>query len=175
MHYTISHYCLQCFDAVGWVAGRASALQKLSGEVLALLSVWSEVEMICIWSSWCHCQPIISWSSKIQNGLPFWCRLTQVVLEKRPLNGCSMSQNMDRYSSVENMPNVHYLQLSFTNRIINKFVVKRSLKILPQLKRITTMPCKTLMSENLQWSKTGIILWLITRPYNNVFEVWRDP
>jgi len=23
---------------------------------------------------------------KIQNGLPFWCQLTQVVLEKRPLN-----------------------------------------------------------------------------------------
>jgi len=22
--------------------------------------------------------------------LPFWCRLTQVVLEKRPLNGCSV-------------------------------------------------------------------------------------
>jgi len=32
--------------------------------------------------SWCHCHSIISCSSKIQNGLPFWCRLTQVVLEK---------------------------------------------------------------------------------------------
>jgi len=45
-------------------------------------TVWSEVQMICTWSSWCHCHPIISCSSKIQNGLPFWCRLTQVVLEK---------------------------------------------------------------------------------------------
>jgi len=44
--------------------------------------------MICIWSSWCHCHPIISCFCKIQNGLPFWCRLTQVVLEKRPLNVC---------------------------------------------------------------------------------------
>ena len=44
----------------------------------------------CIWSSWCHCHPIISCCSKIQNGLPFWCRLTQVVLEKRLLNGCSV-------------------------------------------------------------------------------------
>jgi len=26
--------CLQCFDAVGWVAERASGLQKPSGEVL---------------------------------------------------------------------------------------------------------------------------------------------
>jgi len=29
------------------------------------------------------------WSSKISNGLPFWCRLTQIVLEKRLSNGCS--------------------------------------------------------------------------------------
>jgi len=41
-----------------------------------------QVQMICIWSSWCHCHPTISCSSKIQNGLPFWCRLTQIVLEK---------------------------------------------------------------------------------------------
>ena len=33
---------------------------------------------------------IISCSSKIQNGLPFWCWLTQVVPEKRPLNGCTI-------------------------------------------------------------------------------------
>jgi len=32
--------------------------------------------------------PIISCFSKIQIGLPFWCQLTQVVLEKRPLNVC---------------------------------------------------------------------------------------
>jgi len=54
----------------------------LGGGVLAWLCVWSEVPMVCIWSSWCHCHSIISYCSKIQNGLPFWCRLTQVVLEK---------------------------------------------------------------------------------------------
>jgi len=48
------------------------------------------VQTICIWSSWCHCRLIISCPSKIQNGLPFWCWLTEVVLEKRPLNGCSV-------------------------------------------------------------------------------------
>jgi len=36
--------CLQCFDAVGWAAGRASGLNKLSSGVLAWLSVWSEVQ-----------------------------------------------------------------------------------------------------------------------------------
>jgi len=54
-------------------------------------TVWSEVQMICIRSSWCYCHLIISCSSNIQNGLPFWCRLTRVVLEKRPLNWCSSS------------------------------------------------------------------------------------
>ena len=34
--------------------------------------------------------PIISSFIKIQIGL-IWCRLTQVVLEKRPLNGCLSS------------------------------------------------------------------------------------
>jgi len=63
-------------------------MHTLSDEVLAWLSVWSEVQMICIWSRWCHCHPIISCFIKIQIGLPFWCRLTQVVLEKRPLNRC---------------------------------------------------------------------------------------
>jgi len=29
-------------------------------EELAWLSLWSELQMICIWSSWCHCHPIIS-------------------------------------------------------------------------------------------------------------------
>jgi len=31
---------------------------------------------------------IVSCFSKIQIGLPFWCRLTTVVPEKGPLNGC---------------------------------------------------------------------------------------
>jgi len=44
--------CLQCFDAVGWVSGRASGVQKLSDELLLVwLSVWSEVQIVCTWSS----------------------------------------------------------------------------------------------------------------------------
>jgi len=54
-----------------WRQEEHLACRKLSGEVLAWLSVWSEVQMICIWSSWCHCHPIISCSSKIQNCLTF--------------------------------------------------------------------------------------------------------
>ena len=58
------------------------------------LSVWSEVQIVCIWSSWCHCHPqtpssLASLKSRLV--LPFWYRLTQVVLEKRLLNGWSYS------------------------------------------------------------------------------------
>jgi len=51
-------FILQCFDTVGWVPQEEhSACKNLSGEVLAWLSVWSDVQMICIWSSWCDCHP----------------------------------------------------------------------------------------------------------------------
>jgi len=57
------------------------------------LSLWSEVQIVCIWSHWCHCHPktpssLASFKSTLV--LPFWYRLTQVVLEKTPLNGCSV-------------------------------------------------------------------------------------
>ena len=78
---------LQCFDTVGWAAGRASACTKLSGGVLAWLSVWSEVQT-CIWPSWCHCHSLSLASVKSYLVLPFWYQLTWVVLKKGPLNGC---------------------------------------------------------------------------------------
>jgi len=76
--------CLKCFDAVGWRQKGYPACKNwvVKYRILAWLSIWSEVQVICIWSSWCHCHHIISCSSKIQNSLPYWCRLTQVVLEK---------------------------------------------------------------------------------------------
>ena len=43
-------WCRQCFDAVDWAAGSHRACKKLSGGVLAWLSVWSEVQT-CIWPS----------------------------------------------------------------------------------------------------------------------------
>jgi len=74
--------------------------------------------MICVWSSWCHCNLIISCCSKIQNSLPFWCRLTQDVLEKRPLNGCSSSSS-----------NSHKVQLYIFFSKIKKQSPWRSAKI----------------------------------------------
>ena len=54
---------------------------KNSGGVLAWLSVWSELQT-CIWPSWCHCHSLSLASVKSRLVLPFWFRLTWVVLEK---------------------------------------------------------------------------------------------
>jgi len=47
------------------------ACKKLSDKVLAWLSVWIEMQMICIWSSWCHCHPVINCFIKIRICLTF--------------------------------------------------------------------------------------------------------
>ena len=80
-------WCLQCFDTVGWVAGRHPACKKLNGRVLAWLSVWSDVQ-ICIWPSWCHCHSLSLASVISRLVLPFWYWLTWVIPDKGPLNGC---------------------------------------------------------------------------------------
>jgi len=70
-----------------WLGGRKGIwpVKKLSGGVLAWLSVWSEVQT-CIWPSWCHCHSLSLASVKSRLILPFWYRLTRVVPEKGPLN-----------------------------------------------------------------------------------------
>ena len=62
------------------------ACKKLSGGVLAWLSVWSEMQT-CIWASCCHCHSLSLASVKSRLVLPFWYRPTQVVPDKGPLNG----------------------------------------------------------------------------------------
>ena len=55
--------------------------------VLAWLSDWSEVQT-CIWPSGCHCHSLSLASVKSRLVFPFWYRLTRVVPDKGPLNGC---------------------------------------------------------------------------------------
>jgi len=81
------------FSALTLLVGRQEghpACKKQSGGVLAWLSIWSEVQT-CIWPSCCHCHSLSLAPVKSRLVLPFWYQLTQVVLEKRPLNGCSSS------------------------------------------------------------------------------------
>jgi len=81
--------CLQCFDTVGHQVEHPACKNEWWG-----VDIRSEVQVVCIWSSWCHCRPktpsfLASFKSWLV--LPFWYWLAQVVLEKRLLNGCSGS------------------------------------------------------------------------------------
>ena len=70
---------------VGWQEGHP-ACRKLSGVVLAWLSVWSEVQT-CIWPSGFYCHSVSLASVKSRLVLPFWYRLTRIVPDKGLLNG----------------------------------------------------------------------------------------
>ena len=77
------------------------AWKKLSGGVLVWLSVRNEMQT-CMRPSWCHCHSVSLASVKSRLVLPFWYRLTQVVPEIGPLNGCVcvlLSLNMDSGST----------------------------------------------------------------------------
>ena len=77
------------FSALTLLVGRQEghpACKKLSGRVLAWLSVWSELQT-CIRPSWCYCHSLSLASAKSRLVVPFWYRLTWVVPEKAPLNG----------------------------------------------------------------------------------------
>ena len=79
--------CLQCFDTVGWVAGRASGLYKTEW--------WGAGVVICLERGadlhMAQLMPLpltLSLASvKSRLVLPFWYQLTWVVPEKGPLNG----------------------------------------------------------------------------------------
>jgi len=60
------------------------ACKKLSGGVLAWLSVWSEVQHM----AQLMLLPLTVSSVKSRLVLPFWYRLTWVVPDKGPLKGC---------------------------------------------------------------------------------------
>jgi len=86
--YVCMYVC--AFSALTLLIGRQEehpACKNLSGRVLAWLSVCSEVQT-CIWLSWYHCHSLSLASVKSRLVLPFWYRLTQVVSDKGPLNGC---------------------------------------------------------------------------------------
>ena len=81
-------YWHSAFSALTQLVGRQEghpACKKLSGGLLAWLSIWSEVQT-CIWPSWCHCHSLSRASVKSRLVLPLWYRLTRVVPEKGPLN-----------------------------------------------------------------------------------------
>ena len=83
----------------------------VSGGVQVWLSVWSEVQT-CIRPSWCHCHPLSLGSVKSRLVLPFWYRLTRVVLDKGPLNGGVCVWEREREREMHN----HCLMLILVTR-----------------------------------------------------------
>ena len=82
---------LQCLDTVVWVSGRAGWRAKIEwcgvGVVICLECGADCLHMVQLMPPPSQ-NPIIFASFKSRPVLPFWYRLTQVVLEKRPLNRC---------------------------------------------------------------------------------------
>ena len=110
----ILSYC--AFSALTLLVGRQEghpACKKLSGGVLAWLSVWSKMQT-CIWPSWRHCHSLSLASVKSRSVLPFWYRLTWVVPDKGPLSGCMCSVILN--SSIFNMMRLiyHSIMVNFT-------------------------------------------------------------
>ena len=87
----LQYYCLQCFDAVGWVAGRASGLYKKlewwGAGVVICLELGADLHMVQL-------MPLpltVSCFSKIQIGIPFW------YICRAPLYDMSRSANSSQY------------------------------------------------------------------------------
>jgi len=118
-----------------WLGGRKGIrpVKKLSGGVLAWLSVWSEVQT-CIWPSWCHCHSLSLAPVKSILVLPLWYRLTWVFPDKRAVKrarACArvcehsvkiaLRFNMIRYVTIYNYFNIlglNILQLFIFMRFV---------------------------------------------------------
>ena len=76
--------CIQCLDAAGSVARRASWLQWYTGIVVCLEQGVDDLHMVQLMPL----PPHHLCFRKMPNSLSFWYRLAQVVLEKWLLNEC---------------------------------------------------------------------------------------
>ena len=79
--YVTWYVCLQCFDAVGWVAGRTSGVQKTEwwgAGVVIYLEQGADLHVVQL--------SLASVKSRLV--FLFWYWLTWVVLDKGPLNVC---------------------------------------------------------------------------------------
>jgi len=85
-------------------------VKKFSHVVLAWLSAWSEVQMICIWASCCHCQPITSCIIKIQSGLTFLVLAYPGCPRKKAVKRVSACLSAVKSKTVNKCFNSHHFQ-----------------------------------------------------------------
>ena len=108
----------QCFDAVGWAAGRASSLSKTewwSADMVICLERGADLHMAQLMPL-----PItVSCFSKIRFGFAFWYRLTRVVPDKGPLNGCVCVCKMEHHNQKTSDTMMSICLRSFFNVLIS--------------------------------------------------------
>ena len=109
---------------VGWQEGHP-ACKKLSGGMLAWLSVWSEVET-CMRPSWCHCHSKSLASLKSRLVLPLWYQPTWVGLEKGPLNVCVTH---GKYSQTKTMFNVYWIIICQSTKLLAVWWLRHPRKV----------------------------------------------
>ena len=78
--------CLQCFDTVGRQEGHPACKKTEQWGVVVVICLERDADLHMV--QLMPLQLTVSCFSKIQMVLPFWYRLTWVVPEKGPLNGC---------------------------------------------------------------------------------------
>ena len=107
----LPHLLCYAFSAltllVGRQEGHSACKKKLSSGVLAWLSVWSKVQT-CICPSWCHCHSLSLASAKSRLVLPFWYRLTWVVLEKCACVFCTRCSSKKLTVAYTRLPSVGF-------------------------------------------------------------------
>jgi len=71
-----------------WLGGRKGIRPVKNWVVGCWRGYLSGARETCMWPSWCHCHSLSLASVKSTLVLSFWYRLTRVVPDKGPLNGC---------------------------------------------------------------------------------------
>ena len=85
-----------------WLGDRKGIrpVKKLSGGVLAWLSVWIEVQT-CIWPSWCHCHSLSLASVKSRLVLPFafvWCMFVSFLSNVTHTHSAALCLGLPRWA-----------------------------------------------------------------------------
>jgi len=122
------------FSALKMLVGQQEghpASKKLSGGVLAWLSVLSEMQT-CIQPSWRHCHSLSLASVKSRLVLPFWYRLTQVVLDKGPLNGCVCVSSASLHMMVHSQ-RTHVRGMAYQMALVSSYQLHWSLQVFRKL------------------------------------------
>ena len=84
----VCNFCLPSVLWCCWLGGRKGIRPVKNWVVGCCRGYLSGAGCRRVWPSWCHCHSLSLASVKSRLVLPFWYRLTRVVPEKGPLNGC---------------------------------------------------------------------------------------